>query len=190
MICRRKALHLKLLSLASNIALGLGLFLPCLIIHPNMGDYQAIIDLFKPDLSKTKSFSIFSGIVQLLKDGDIIIALIIFIFSFAFPIWKACVTWNCILGIEKGIPIGKLMNFASNLGKLSMVDVLVIAIFIVAIKGLPGNTKCEVGSGLIAFTTSVLLGIWLSVLVKKTSGKTNLNDETRVIVIKDSSGWN
>lgn len=48
-----------------------------------------------------------------------------------------------------------------------MLDVMVIAVFIVAIKGLPGDTTVRIGWGLFAFAGAVLLSMIASLWVRR-----------------------
>lgn len=52
-------------------------------------------------------------------------------------------------------------------GKFSMLDVMVIAVLVVAIKALPGGTKIALGWGLFAFAGSVLLSMIASLGVHR-----------------------
>lgn len=52
-----------------------------------------------------------------------------------------------------------------------MLDVMVIALIIVAMKALPGGTTITVGWGLYAFAASVLTSMAASILVKKLETK-------------------
>jgi len=50
-----------------------------------------------------------------------------------------------------------------------MLDVLVIALLVIAIKGLPGGSTVTLGSGFYCFTFSVLLALVLPGIVRSAS---------------------
>ena len=61
------------------------------------------------------------------------------------------------------------------LGKFSMVDVFVIALLVVTIKGLPGGTRVSLGWGFWCFATAVLLSlaipVWLKARIAEAPGR-------------------
>ena len=159
--------RLKALTLLATVLLGLGLFGPCMTIQPGYGEFQWAVELFKPDMTQSATYSICTGILQLFKDGDTLVGIIVFLFSAAFPVWKISVFWAGIHAMEAGKPGSTLLNLLGNLGKLSMLDVFVIALLVLAIKGLPGGTRIQIGWGIWAFCGSVLMGLWISSSLKK-----------------------
>lgn len=157
---------LKILILVATLLLGLGLFGPCMTIQPGYGEFQWAVELFKPDMVKPTTYSICSGIYQLFQDGDILVGILVFAFSFAFPIWKICVIWACTHSLQEGSGNPTFLRLVDNLGKLSMLDVLFIALLVLAIKGLPGDTKVVIGWWVWAFCASILIGMWVSSKLK------------------------
>ena len=157
---------LQILTLVATLLLGLGLFGPCMTIQPGYGEFQWAVELFKPDMVNPTTYSICSGIYQLFQDGDIFVGILVFTFSFAFPIWKLCVIWAGTLSRQEGSGNPTLLRLVDNLGKLSMLDVLFIALLVLAIKGLPGETKVLLGWGVWAFCASILIGMWVSSKLK------------------------
>jgi paraquat-inducible protein A len=55
----------------------------------------------------------------------------------------------------------------NQLGKWSMLDVFVLAVLVIAVKGLPGDSKVVVEWGAAAFCASVLLSIYISLYIKE-----------------------
>ncbi|MCB0336774.1 MAG: paraquat-inducible protein A, partial [Bdellovibrionales bacterium] len=141
----------------SGALLGAGLTLPAMTVVPGYGDYTPLIAFFEPDLSEVKSFSIFDSVLLLWEEGKYFVSLIIAAFSVVFPIWKLCVLWKCVELYYNQEDFHGALKWIEKLGKFSMLDVYVIALLVLIIKGLPGGTQIQVGSGVIAFALSVIL---------------------------------
>lgn len=131
-------------------------------IQPSFGEYHWLIEYFKSDMAKPTTYSIWTGILHLFKDRDLLVGIIVFTFSVAFPVWKLCVLWAAVIELPNGSSNIGLVQLVGKLGKVSMLDVFVVALLVLAIKGLPGGTKIIIGWGVWAFCASVLLSMWVS----------------------------
>ena len=149
----------KLLLVLSSVALGLGLFAPCMRVNPRFGDYTVIVSLLNPSITSSNKYSIASGIWSLFSDGNFFIGSVIFIFSILFPLWKLGVLWVANERASKGEAFHGAFKLIEKLGKFSMIDIFVIALLVVAIKGLPGGSSIDILWGVVAFTFSVLLSM-------------------------------
>ena len=119
------------------------------------------IGVFAPFLTLKKFFifnntvSLYSTIFQLFKEDEIFLFTIITLFSVLFPLIKLVVILFslCFLSAKKGhfllIPLERL-------GKWSMLDVFVVAIFVVSIK-LGNMASVNIHYGVYAFALSVIL---------------------------------
>jgi paraquat-inducible protein A len=162
---------LRVLTLVSTVLLGIGLFGPCMTIQPSFGEYHWLVEYFKPDTAKPTTYSIWSGILHLFRDGDVLVGIIVFVFSVVFPVWKLCVLWAGA-NWEESKPAGYgVLKLVANLGKVSMLDVFVVALLVLAIKGLPGGTKVLIGWGVWAFCGSILISMWVSMKLAHLYGK-------------------
>ena len=155
-----------LLGLAS-VLLGLGLVAPCMTIQPNFGAYSSWVQWIKPDLAAPTTYSIFGGIWGLTCNESTGLGLLLLSFSVVFPAVKLTMLWRGLVQIERGQPTGVALWVTHHAGKFSMLDVMVIALLVIAIKGLPGGTTIVVGWGLFAFAGSVILSMLASVLVRR-----------------------
>ena len=99
--------------------------------------------------------------------GAQFVGIIILFFSVIFPMTKLSVYWSVLDKIERGKPTGKAFEFLNKLGKLSMLDVFVLAVLVVAIKGLPGGSRVIIEWGAAAFSASILITIYFSFSLKK-----------------------
>ena len=122
-----------------------------------------IIGIFLPMITLTKfylaksSFSIISGLVELLKDGKIILFILIAGFSIVFPLLKISVLYKMLsaksLNTEK---LKKHLHLMHEYGRWAMLDVMVVAILIVTVK-LGAIASIKVHIGLYVFGAAVLL---------------------------------
>ena len=154
------------LILVATLLLGLGIFGPCLRIVPGFGEYSPIIRVLKPDLTAPTSFSIHQGIVQMAQGGNQLLAALVFAFSVLFPIAKVTVYWIAANDTPQHPTFKKAFRMANTLGKFSMVDVFVIALLVIAIKGLPGNTQVHLQWGFWCFCVSVIASLTIPFLLK------------------------
>ena len=102
---------------AGVLLLPLGLLLPTLTLSKIGGASES-------------DFSVVTGIVDLARGGNLLLAFIIFVFSFLFPIVKLTSLW--ILWFRRLEPEyrERALYHLKVLGKWSMLDVFVVAVFI------------------------------------------------------------
>lgn len=167
-------LHDKLRSpnvLSSLVALatvlyGIGIFAPAMVVVPKFGELTHVVSLFKPAFNKEQTFSIFDSICSLLRQGEYFIGGLILIFSVCFPLWKLGVLWDGIVSLRRGIEPTSELRMIERLGKFSLLDVYVMALLAIAVKGLPGGSEIHLQWGLIVFCLSVFLSMkithWIS----------------------------
>jgi len=104
----------------SCILLGVGLSLP-------------LVNVEKMIFWKNE-YSVFTGVVGLVQQGEYVLAAILFFFSMVFPITKLVALW-LIWAVKLSDPRrSKVLTWLGALGKWSMLDVFIVAILIVAVK--------------------------------------------------------
>ncbi len=81
-----------------------------------------------------ESRSILSTVEQLWKNGDVWIAFIIFLFSVLIPFLKIILVAVATIRRESGLG-QKVLDFVKLIGKWSMADVFVVAIFVAYMSG-------------------------------------------------------
>ena len=120
------------------------------------------------------TFSIFSGLVQLLEEGRIFLFVIILLFSVVMPIIKLGVLFR-LLGSTAGSSetLHRYLRLMHQYGKWSMLDVFVVALLVVAVK-LGAVASVETHYGLYAFGSAVLLTMAITACVIYLSGKIEL----------------
>ncbi len=146
------------------VCLGLGIMLPVMRIDANGGGIKGFIMAFiTPGPS---SYSILSSVWALIKNGvvlDILLASIIFIFSVVFPILKLGVFYHKLNDGNLNRGISALVH---KWGRFSMLDVYIVAILILTIRTLPGGAQIKPSWGIILFTISVLLSLYISARIE------------------------
>ncbi len=120
------------------------------------------IGLVSPMITLTKlffsqhSFSVMGGIGQLFSDGQILIALIIGLFSVALPIIKIGFLFLSLSEPQQSPAHQRHLQMMHDYGRWAMLDVMVVAIIIVTVK-LGAIASIQVHSGLYIFGAAVLL---------------------------------
>ena len=164
-----KSGQLQVLLVVASVLLGVGLFAPCMTLQPSYGNVTWLARLIDPDLVAPTTYSLLDGIRSLLTDSNVFIGVVVLLFSVVFPLWKLGVYWAATERLAHGHEPGAPVRWVNQLGKWSMLDVFVMAVLVVAVKGLPGGSRVEIELGAAAFCASVLLSIYISLHITKTS---------------------
>ena len=164
---RRTVWSARALVVASAVLLGAGLAGPCMAIEPAFGALDGWVRLLKPAMARPTQYSVFGGISTLIHNGSVALGLLLLAFSVVFPTLKLGVMAAATADLAGGRPAGPLMRLAHHAGKFSMLDVFVVGLIVLAIKGLPGGSRVTLGWGVIVFSTSVLLSIVAALLVRQ-----------------------
>ena len=115
-------------------------------------------------------YSVFTGIVELAKHGDQILALIVFFFSMVSPFAKLLalsIIWFRKLDDDQR---GKTLHWLGVLGKWSMLDVFAVAILVVAAK-LRSLTQVQPRIGVYMFGLAILLSMLTTMHVERLTRK-------------------
>ena len=113
----------------------------------------------------SEEVSLFTGLLELLESGNIVLFLVIGLFCVAFPLAKlgvALALWFLSLGARAE----RLLGWMELLGKWSMLDVFVVALMVVALN-LSLVTDVVIHAGLYLFTAAVILSMLLVQRVTK-----------------------
>ncbi|MEM1108965.1 MAG: paraquat-inducible protein A [Planctomycetota bacterium] len=170
MTAGRLAVMVNLLTL-SAVGLGLGLIGPCMTIVPSAGqDLDVWVRLFNPEDLQPRTYSILGGIDALRHSserGSTLVAALLFGFSVIFPTLKlAVMAWGAA-ALRLGVRPHAAVKLTSHLGKFSMLDVMVLGLLVLAVKGLPGDTVLHLNWAIWAFAVSILLSMAGSVAMHK-----------------------
>ena len=143
----------------SNILLGIGLFAPAMVIKPAYGQLSGVVEAIQPTYLTPSSYSIVSALYELFMSGSWFIASVVLIFSVLFPLWKLGVLWSCLGSLKDRREIKRQLRLIESLGKFSMLDIFVMALIVLSIKGLPGGTEVQLKWGVPTFAISVVLAM-------------------------------
>jgi paraquat-inducible protein A len=151
---------------ASALLLGAGLAGPCMAVLPSFGQYEGWVRLLKPSLAKPTEYSVLGGITALIHNGSVALGLLLLAFSVIFPTLKLAVMAAATAALAQGRSTGALMRLAHHAGKFSMLDVFVVGLIVLAIKGLPGGSRVTLGWGVAAFAASVILSMLAGMVIE------------------------
>ena len=119
-------------------------------------------------MTEATTYSILTGLRMMHLTGNTAIAVLLLGFSVVFPTMKlAAMGWGAA-ALAVGRRPAAAVRLTHHLGKFSMLDVLVIALFILAAKGLPGGTTIKLEWGVWAFAVSVAGSLVVSVILGRT----------------------
>ena len=105
----------------------------------------------------TSTFSVLSGVMELLRNGNYFLFVIVAAFSLVLPLLKLGVLWRIV---SRHRPAGKQLSGYLHLmhryGRWAMLDVMVVAVLIMTVK-LGAIASIEVHYGLYVFGAAVLI---------------------------------
>ncbi len=117
------------------------------------------------------TFSVLSGVIELLQNGQIFLFLLLTGFSVVLPILKLGVLYRLVSRNEAMQDRGrKLLHWMHLYGKWSMLDVFVVAVLVVAVK-MGAIVDVEMRYGLYAFAASVMLTMFITARVVSLAGR-------------------
>ncbi len=146
---------LRLLLLLAVVALGVGLFAPVVTLEKFL-----VVE---------NTFSVLTGVVQLLQQGKWLLFLVIGGFSVLLPLLKLGVLF--LMLSRRDIEASRLrryLHWMHEYGRWSMLDVFVVAVLVVAVK-LGAIASVEMRYGLYAFVIAVLLTMLITARVVRLS---------------------
>lgn len=105
----------------------------------------------------TNSFSVISGVLELLSNGQVLLFAVVAGFSIVLPILKIGVLFKLLSAGSFQTPrMKRYLHLMHEYGRWAMLDVMVVAVLIVTVK-LDAIASIEVHEGLYIFGISVLL---------------------------------
>lgn len=169
---RRSLWPVRACIVVSALLLGAGLAGPCMAVEPAFGNLDGWVRLLKPALARPTQYSVVGGITTLIQNGSVALGVLLLAFSVVFPTAKLAVMAAATAALAEGRSTGPLMRLAHHAGKFSMLDVFVVGLIVLGIKGLPFNTRVTLGWGVIAFGASVVLSIVAALIIQRMERRT------------------
>ena len=119
------------------------------------------------------TFSVFSGVIELLKEGQIFLFIIITGFSIVLPLLKVIVLTVLLSAKQdKAHKLDKYLRWMHLYGKWSMLDVFVVAVMVVAVK-LGAVASVDMRYGLYLFAAAVILTMYVTARVVSLTNNVN-----------------
>ncbi len=149
-------------SIVAIITLVLGLITPILMvtIHKEVEYIGDIVLSFE-------SKGVIGSIVKLFDGGDIVVALVILLFSVIVPVLKVLSLLFISVFMESQFA-HSIVKFFKIIGKWSMVDVFVVAVFLVYLTANKGDvSRAQVEVGLYFFLAYVIVSMVVSLSADK-----------------------
>ncbi len=152
-------------ALAATVLFLASLPAPCFRMRPSLGSstLQTVVEFTTGESFAPKTYSLVGSVRHLLEDGQLFLGTILLLFSIVFPVTKLTVLLLETSGAAH-LP-SPYSEWLKELGKWSMLDVLVLAILVVAFKAFPGGTRIDLCWGAALFGLSVLFTMLASRLV-------------------------
>ena len=141
------------------------------------GIFSPMVTISKFIIAKN-SFSVVSGVVELLLNGRIVLFAVVSGFSLVLPLIKIIVLFKLLFQKEAGNPkTDRLLHLMHEYGRWAMLDVLVMAILIVTVK-LGAIASIDVHFGLYVFGAAVLLMMIVTKGVVHLTGQSGAGGKT------------
>ena len=146
-----EAWRLRVILWITTALLGVGLVAPIITLHKFV-----LIE---------NTFSVISGVIELFREGQFFLFILISGFSIVLPLLKI-VLLHTVLSAKDNNPenIRKYLHWMHTFGKWSMLDVFVVAILVVSVK-LGAIASVEMRYGLYAFAAAVVLKLYVTARV-------------------------
>lgn len=131
-----------------------------------------VVGILAPMLTLTKlvlitnTFSVLSGTLALLSEGEYLLFVIIFGFSVVLPCMKIVLLFKLWNSSATSEPPPRYLSWFSALGRWSMLDVFVVAVLLASVK-LGALASIEIHYGLYTFAASMVLTMIVTGHVKR-----------------------
>jgi hypothetical protein len=149
-------------SLAALLTLTLGLITPIFMvtIHKEVEYLGDVVLSFE-------SKGVIGSIEKLFESGDVVVAIVILLFSVLIPVLKVLSLLIVSLFMKSSFAHG-IIKFFKMIGKWSMVDVFVVSVFLVYLTANKGEiSRAEIEVGLYFFLAYVIVSMLMSLSADK-----------------------
>ena len=120
---------------------------------------------------RERAYGVVGGVIELSDRGDLVLALVLGVFSVVFPFAKLLAVLAATSRLVRLSPRGRrvLHKLAVLTGKYSLLDILVVAVMIVIVK-FDGLAEVTARAGVAWFTAAILLSLAAGLLVDLKEG--------------------
>ena len=133
--------------LASAFSFGAACALPLMVIQPELGAVQPIVELFDATAVQDQQIFLLESIWSLWNTGEWILALVIALCALLLPILKFMLLYLEHANSSIRVPA----KIRETISKLAMAEVFLIALILVVIKEMPGGTEVHLAPGFYCF---------------------------------------
>ncbi len=151
----REAWRLRALIAAATLLLGVGLVAPVITLEKF--------------IFVENTFSVLSGVLQLLQQGQYFLFILIAAFSIGLPVVKLGLLFR-LVSTRVADKERRYLHWLHAYGRWSMLDVFVVAVLVVAVK-LGAIAEVQMRYGLYAFAASVLLTMMVTTRIAALSAR-------------------
>lgn len=141
-----------------NIA-ALGLFVPGILLPMFSLNTSLLATVGGSGISSeivNKELSLIATITELWQDERLVVATLIFLFSICIPVLKTILV-SSVYFIKSQRICQAIINFVANIGKWSMADVFVVAVFLAVLSTNHANTASKEQVTLFGFKIDILV---------------------------------
>jgi hypothetical protein len=142
-------------TLAAAFSFGLACLLPLLVIQPDLGVAEPVVAFFDADAVEDKEVYLIESIWSLFASSEWLLACVLLACALLLPILKFVLLYAEHTGRPFQIPSAIRLAIS----KLAMAEVFLIALFLVLIKEMPGNTSIVLGPGFYCFLFASIAAI-------------------------------
>jgi paraquat-inducible protein A len=154
------------LVLLSCLTFGIALVYPLFSIQPAAGRWTGLAKLLASDQFASRSFTLIGGIMTLWKENEHLLAILMGLISLLLPVIKLSVLWWEIFQLSS-LP-ENFLAFVKAASRYAMVEVLLIALLVLVVKGMPGGSEMTIQAGTWYYTASVILSLFVNRLAFNT----------------------
>lgn len=139
--------------------IAIGLFIPGIILPMFSLDMEVIAQVSGASINSeivNKELSLIQTIEELMNDNRVLVAILIFVFSICIPVLKALLVF--VAYIKKHTQLERrILNFVAAIGKWSMADVFVVAVFLAILSTNHAETASQEQISIIGFKIDLFI---------------------------------
>lgn len=135
------------MTLAAAFSFGLACMLPLLVIQPDLGLVEPVVAFFDASAVEDKEVYLIESIRSLYESGEWTLASVLFACALLLPILK----FVLLYAEHTGHPLQIHSAIRLAISKLAMAEVFLIALFLVLLKEMPGDSSLVVAPGFYCF---------------------------------------
>lgn len=141
----------------SCVMFGMGLVLPLFTVTPAAGQWTSLARIFAAEEFMAVTYTLPGGIALLWHGDERFLAVLLAVLSVVLPVAKFSVLWWETF--TSGVLPPWVLGFFKTVSQYAMVEVFLVALTVILIKGLPGGSQVTLHAGTWMFTGSVILSL-------------------------------